>query len=200
MHPEDCNELSAWLSPAPTLETRLVGFASRLRREGHHVTRQRMATLRALLECGYHPSAEELLCKVAATHPAARLGTIRRALSLLTQLGEALVIPTSDGARYDARVTPHAHLVCTRCNAVSDLNRDGLNLVMQVAPTARGEEFSAAGVRVLGLCPRCGEQSPPAVAGCPAPIAGWLTTTSYLEHLHYSQVSDMKEASDERKP
>ena len=57
--------------------------------------------------------------------PNISLGTVYRNLNLLTDLGEAVKISTPDGGdRFDGRVEPHNHFLCTRCGRLLDLDID----------------------------------------------------------------------------
>ena len=154
----DAGPAGKMLMARERVQERLDWFACQLRSRGQRVTCQRLAILRAVLESECHPSAEEILRKVVVNHPATGLGTVYSTLGLLARLGEVVVVPTPNGSRYDAcRVTPHAHLVCARCHAVSDLDVDQAELagVMLAEAEAQGYRSTEVHLRVLGLCPRC---------------------------------------------
>ena len=57
--------------------------------------------------------------------PNISLGTVYRNLNLLTDLGEAVKISTPDGGdRFDGRLEPHNHFLCTKCGRLLDLDID----------------------------------------------------------------------------
>ncbi len=46
-------------------------------------------------------------------------------MNLLTDIGEAIKIPTPDGGdRFDGNVIPHNHFLCTSCGRLLDLELD----------------------------------------------------------------------------
>ncbi len=61
--------------------------------------------------------------------PNISLGTVYRNLNLLTDIGEAIKIATPDGGdRFDGRLEPHNHFLCTKCGRLLDLELDMTSL------------------------------------------------------------------------
>src|SRR4051812_2942959 len=81
---------------------RMADFVTHCREKGLAVTPQRVAILRALLDSGDHPSAEEIFIKVRVEQPMISLATVHRTLETLCDAGEAgKVTLLHDAARYD---------------------------------------------------------------------------------------------------
>ena len=92
-------------------------------------SRQRESILNALNEKLDHPTAEMVYNCVKQEQPNISLGTVYRNLNLLTDIGEAIKIPTPDGGdRFDGNVMPHNHFFCTSCRRVLDLDLDMKNI------------------------------------------------------------------------
>lgn len=76
-----------------------------------------------------HPTADTVYLHVKEEFPNISLGTVYRNLNLLTDIGEAIKIPTPDGGdRFDGNIMPHNHFFCTSCRKVLDLDLDMKNI------------------------------------------------------------------------
>ena len=79
-------------------------------------SRQREAIKHYLASTKEHPTADTVYLHVKEDFPNISLGTVYRNLNLLTDIGEAIKIPTPDGGdRFDGNVIPHNHFLCTSC-------------------------------------------------------------------------------------
>ncbi len=88
-------------------------------------SRQRESIKKYLTATKIHPTADMVYLHVKEEFPNVSLGTIYRNLNLLTDLGEAVKIPTPDGGdRFDGNIEPHNHFFCTNCKKVIDLDLD----------------------------------------------------------------------------
>ena len=92
---------------------------------GKRYSRQRELIYQALMNTDQHPTAEMVYQWLKPTNPNLSLGTVYRNLNLLTDIGEAIKISTPDGGdRFDGRVEPHNHFLCTKCGRLLDLDLD----------------------------------------------------------------------------
>ena len=67
-------------------------------------------------------TAEQVLGRVSEVLPGTSLPTVYSTLELLEELGLVRRVGTGNGAVvFDSRVEPHAHTVCRRCGAMTDL-------------------------------------------------------------------------------
>src|SRR5438552_13837132 len=142
----------ATISPTPTRDE----VADALRRSGYRATVQRLVVADALAGAGRHMSAMQVLGTVAERLPSVSLPTVYAALDALEDAGLVRRVAAGRGAAlYDAGTTPHHHLVCRRCGAVTDLEAD-----IALDPALKGAERAGfaperAEVVVRGLCARC---------------------------------------------
>ena len=88
-------------------------------------SRQRESIKHFLAETKEHPTADTVYLHVKKQFPNISLGTVYRNLNLLTDLGEAVKISTPTGGdRFDGRLEPHNHFLCTKCGRLLDLDLD----------------------------------------------------------------------------
>ena len=105
-----------------------------------------------------HPPADTVYLHVKEDFPNISLGTVYRNLNLLTDIGEAIKIPTPDGGdRFDGNVIPHNHFLCTSCGRLLDLELD-MKSIEEVNRLA-GENFdgiiTSSSTLFYGECSDC---------------------------------------------
>ena len=95
-------------------------------------SRQRESIKHYLMTTKEHPTADDVYMHVKKDFPNISLGTVYRNLNLLTDIGEAVKISTPDGGdRFDGRIEPHNHFLCTKCGRLLDLELD-MNSIEEV--------------------------------------------------------------------
>jgi Fe2+ or Zn2+ uptake regulation protein len=147
---------------ANSLDERLAG---KLRERGLRVTPQRIVIHRALCGCSQHMTAEQVLAAVSELLPGTSLPTVYSTLELLEALGLVRRVGTGNGAVvFDSRVEPHAHTVCRRCGAMTDL--DGTTAPDDALARAGATGFvpDHAQLMVWGLCRTCASTAPAAAS------------------------------------
>ena len=140
---------------AIAIRRRVDEMVHRCRDAGLSVTPQRIAVYKALLKSEEHPTPEMLFKSVKRQMPSLSLATIYKSLDALEKLGLVQAVEVdSDSRRYDANMSRHHHLVCTKCRKVIDFYDEQLNAVR---PSRRHRGFVAKSitVKVLGFCARC---------------------------------------------
>ena len=125
-------------------------------------SRQRNAILECVRNHHDHPTADIIYQELRETFPNISLGTIYRNLNLLTDIGEAIKIPTPDGGdRFDGNVIPHNHFLCTSCGRLLDLELD-MKSIEEVNRLA-GENFdgiiTSSSTLFYGECSDCIKRS-----------------------------------------
>ena len=86
-------------------------------------SRKRDAIYECVCATKSHPTAEWVYGQLKPTIPDLSLGTVYRNLAMFRQEGKIVSVGTVDGMeRFDANTVPHAHFVCTHCNAVIDVD------------------------------------------------------------------------------
>ncbi len=90
---------------------------------GLRLTHQRLTVYQELMESRDHPSAEDIFKRVRRKIPTISLDTVYRTLSTLEEQGLVVRLRVFDErGRYDADLTPHHHLVCTKCKKIVDFH------------------------------------------------------------------------------
>ena len=136
---------------------RIQEMISSLRGAGHRVTPQRAAVIQALVGTTAHPSVEQLHGAVVAAYPGLGLATVYNTLDLLLALGEIVALEFGEGRkRFEVRPRrPHAHLICTTCGRVEDVDGvEAMNWPVQEA-RRRGYQVWEQRFDLRGLCPDC---------------------------------------------
>lgn len=130
-------------------------LVARLRSLGYRMTSSRRAVLEALVS-GTHRSAEELADDVQRRAPDVHLSTIYRNLDELERVG--LVVHSHLGhgpATYQLTTEAHGHLVCERCGASFEADREMFAGLAREASSRFGFEIRPFHFAVLGLCEAC---------------------------------------------
>lgn len=120
-------------------------------------SKKRQAILDALTATTEHPSAERLYQTLKEDYPDLSLGTVYRNLSLFADEGEALRLNGFGGQeRFDGRTDPHAHLLCSVCGRVLDVELPGLDARLRaLAGEASGAEVTGCALSFTGVCADC---------------------------------------------
>ena len=117
---------------------------------------KREAMLALLRSTHSHPGAEWVYDRLRPDFPDLSLGTVYRNLRQLEGEGLIVSVGVVGGVeRFDANTAPHAHFVCTRCGAVTDLELPGGPELRREAEAASGGRISGCEVRFTGLCRGC---------------------------------------------
>ena len=123
-------------------------------------SKQRESILTALRQTLDHPTADMVYHTVRQQQPNISLGTVYRNLNQLVEQGVLRRISTPvDGDRFDIRVDPHAHLLCTGCGKMLDLD-DGMLHELDIKVLERfGFEVNDRQLLLTGLCADCTEKN-----------------------------------------
>ena len=120
-------------------------------------SKKREAILAAIRGTNCHPSAEWVYQTLKPAHPDLSLGTVYRNLKKFCETGKAVSVGVINGQEhFDARVEPHAHLVCKRCGAVLDIPEEFFRRDELEKLSARFHiRLESARVVFEGVCPQC---------------------------------------------
>lgn len=125
-------------------------------------SRQRESIKHFLAETKEHPTADTVYLHVKKQFPNISLGTVYRNLNLLTDLGEAVKISTPNGGdRFDGRLEPHNHFLCTKCGRLLDLDLDmkSIEEVNRLAAENFGGKIESSTTLFYGECSDCIKKS-----------------------------------------
>lgn len=99
-----------------------------------------------------HPTAEQIFLELKRTNPRIAQATVYNNLKTLTGAGRLTRIATSGRPdRYD-RPDPHAHLICTQCGALLDVDIGDFTGPIE---DALGYPVESCDIIIHALCPRC---------------------------------------------
>lgn len=138
--------------------TRALGQSRRAVPVRRRATRQLDATLRVLVESSAHPTVEQVYRAVRAELPAISRGTVYRNLGKLVASERVRLVQVHDrSARYDARLDPHDHFLCTRCSLLLDVEH-GAAPVAKRRARVRGHRVEGRTLTYFGECRGCAGQ------------------------------------------
>lgn len=119
-------------------------------------SRQRERLLYLLQSTDTHPTAGWLYDMLKPEFPNLSLGTVYRNLSVLIE--QELVKKIDSGStfdRYEAKTTPHYHLICHECGTIIDFEEQ---LFPEIdALVSKAADFAVEGHRIdfFGTCSAC---------------------------------------------
>ena len=130
-------------------------LAADLHARGLRVTPQRQLIYSLLAEEPSHPTVDAVHEAVLAVLPTVSLRTVYQALHDLEAMGEVRLVQLGNGPlRVDTRTDRHAHLRCTSCGRLHDVEVD-LEAVVLPVEQRRGFVVDGAEVMFSGHCPMC---------------------------------------------
>ncbi len=119
--------------------------------------RKRNAILSCLRQTDLHPSAEMVHEMLRQEHPDISLATVYRNLSLFKTQGLINSVATVRGVeRFDAWTEPHAHFLCSGCDAIIDLAEVEIPQPLRAtAEACTGGHVEGCQLTFTGLCAQC---------------------------------------------
>jgi Fur family peroxide stress response transcriptional regulator len=121
-------------------------------------TPQRKTIINYLKDNTSHPTAREIYHAVSQKNGMISLATVYNTLSLMKKNGiiRELAIANFDQKRYDPKVEAHAHLICSNCGEIVDVQ---LPLHIGIPDEHRqGFLIKDREINFYGLCPVCTEK------------------------------------------
>ena len=106
-----------------------------------------------------HPTAGDVLKAVNEQDPAVSRATVFRVLAEAAENGEVqrLVLAGSSDC-FDITLSQHAHMVCRKCGAISDVDIPDTMSLEQGAVAVKGGRIDACHVQFFGYCPECNRE------------------------------------------
>ncbi|MEG1412620.1 MAG: Fur family transcriptional regulator [Acidaminococcaceae bacterium] len=131
-----------------------------LREHGFKVTPQRLAVYEVLAGEKTHPSAEMLYSKLRPKYPSMSFATVYKTVEILHQLKLIQILNTGeDSYRYDADVSNHAHIQCTACGRVDDVQPLPLKALQKTVAAETNYEVQGQQFYFFGICAHCRQQN-----------------------------------------
>lgn len=105
-----------------------------------------------------HATNAELLAELQKAYPNVSATTIHRATTRLAARGSIAVAPPArDGSiRYDAKLIPHDHFMCTSCGMLRDT--DIKDTVIPILESSMDDCHISGRLTIGGLCKHCKEK------------------------------------------
>lgn len=138
-------------------QVRSEQLIAKLKEREYRLTPQRMELIRLIAASEGHPSASQLYERIKVQFPTMSLATVYKTLDLLKELGEVLEIGLRDDSHYDGnKPYPHPHLICTKCQNISDGELDtAVKHIVQEVEKNFGFRIEKHQLDFYGLCPDC---------------------------------------------
>jgi len=126
-----------------------------LRDKGLQVTHQRLAIYHVLHQEEKHLTAETIHKEVKKRFSMISLGTVYKTLERFYEAGLIRkVVFVNEPTRYEARLGPHHHLVCLKCQSIQDL--DGPAVIPGISlPNESGFQVLRQQAIFEGYCASC---------------------------------------------
>ncbi|MDR3628973.1 MAG: transcriptional repressor [Desulfocapsaceae bacterium] len=122
-------------------------------------TTQRQIILEELAKVTSHPTANEVYDMVRRRLPRIGLGTVYRNLELMAESGIILKLEVGGTQkRFDATVSPHYHVRCTRCNKVDDIDIPVQQHINVMATAACDYQILGHHIEFSGICDACAQR------------------------------------------
>jgi Fur family transcriptional regulator, peroxide stress response regulator len=143
------------MKSAPS-EFSVAELRERCRLAGLSLTHQRLVIYEELMKMGEHPAPEELFDRVKEKIPSLSLATVYNNIKIFVEHGLLQELSVHHGSlRLESNLTPHHHLVCTKCKAIEDLEESDFEPIRLKKSLPKGFAVHRFSVDVLGLCKKC---------------------------------------------
>ena len=131
-------------------------YAALMRERGFRVTPQRQLILDAICEGGGHTTPDEIYARVHAKAPPINLATVYRNLDFLCEMRLVVAAQIGGHMYYEiAGEIPHHHLVCRKCNKVTQIGHETLKVFFDEIQRQQKFVIDMDHVTLFGLCSKC---------------------------------------------
>ena len=124
-------------------------------------SRNRQAIIDCLCKTKTHPTAEWVYMQLKPDYPNLGLATVYRNLAQLKEDGAIRSVGTVLGKeRFDGDVTPHSHVICTKCGKTADVKDVPVpSDIANEVYADTGFTVTGSDVKFYGLCADCAAES-----------------------------------------
>jgi Fur family peroxide stress response transcriptional regulator len=123
-------------------------------------SRQRERLLAILRATESHPTATWLYDRLKKEFPSLSLGTVYRNLAILIEQGQVRKIDAgSTFDRFEAKTTPHYHLICNRCGKIVDFEEILFPELNATISHSADFDIETHRIDFFGTCPDCRTKS-----------------------------------------
>lgn len=137
-------------------QRRIEDYRRLCRERGLRCTVQRRVIFETVLDLDIHPSADDVFDVVSRRIEDISRTTVYRTLESLARMG-VITKACHPGrvARYDRRTEIHHHLICLRCDSITDIADDRLDALRLPDTSDVGFEIEDFRVQLRGICHDC---------------------------------------------
>lgn len=132
----------------------MTNYTNLLKEYDLKVTPQRVAIVEELYKNG-HMNIDDLYKKLLSKFPSVSLATIYKNINAMIEkvfLSE-VKIPNSKSV-FELVKAEHAHLVCSQCGNIQDINLDASSLINEVS-TLSSFKVESTNITLAGICTDC---------------------------------------------
>lgn len=122
------------------------------------VTPQRLTIYSYLYNNHIHPSAETIYNNIKEQNPTISLATVYKTLKSLKDANLIQEINVGeDSFRYDVQITPHTHIICTKCKNIIDYfpQEDFIQNIQNKVAKETDFNLSSNQMYFYGTCKNC---------------------------------------------
>lgn len=119
------------------------------------LTPQRLGIFEILEGNTAHLSAEDVFKEIRKSYPAISFTTVYKTLEIMEKMGEIMKITIDEERKhYDPDTNIHHHIICSRCNKISDIKDD---FIKPKLPKEILDEFTPSSYHIsfYGTCKKC---------------------------------------------
>jgi Fur family peroxide stress response transcriptional regulator len=135
-----------------------AAFENACKEAGLRLTHQRLEIYSELAVAADHPTADTIYQRIRKKIPTISLDTVYRTLATFASHGLINKIETVESqARFEVKIMRHHHVICRKCNMITDFqweSLDDVNLPVEISRWGRVENKN---VIVYGICSECME-------------------------------------------
>jgi Fur family peroxide stress response transcriptional regulator len=138
------------------MQSRFEHALDKLKLFGVRMTPQRYAILEYMVDAMNHPTADDIYKALEHRFPNMSVATIYNNLKLFVEAGLVKELTYGDdSSRYDANVSDHYHVICTKCSTIVDFDHPRLEHIEEQAMAKTGFIINGHRMELYGLCPVC---------------------------------------------
>ena len=103
-----------------------------------------------------HPNAETLFAQLQPKYPSMSLATVYKTVDMLQKIGRLKFLTTGeDSLRYDANISDHNHIQCTKCGRIMDINEGADQKTIKHLENSTGFVIQEQRLYLYGICQKC---------------------------------------------
>ncbi len=123
------------------------------------ITGQRKKIFEYVSSVRTHPTAEDVYEAVKKEIPSITLATVYRNLHILVEQGKISKLGINNEYHFDGLTQAHQHLVCNKCDKISDFEDKELNEYVLKKISGNSFNVTELSIQAEGICMGCSNGS-----------------------------------------